>query len=180
MVDQEARRQYAELVRQFTSGRMTIDEYEERFIAIRLNKKDPAISKICDRLGLLYENAQPDKLTKQWRLDPVARRKVAQAVLFLQSGEEYQWREELWDGSVFLITAFLVFLLFALFPETALINRAGIAAVLVSAWINYERWQGNRQQKRHPMAGDTGAWPFLHQADLDEAVKHPHLLNGGR
>ncbi len=54
MVDQMARRQYGELVRQFTSGRMTTDEYEQRYIAIRFNKKDLAVSEVCDRLGLLF------------------------------------------------------------------------------------------------------------------------------
>lgn len=180
MVDQEARRLYAELVRQFTSGRMTVDEYEEQFFAIRFNKKDPALPKLWDNLTALYEDAWPDRPTRQWRLDRDARRRVARAVLFLQSNHEYHWPETTWDGSVFLITAFSVVLLFALLPETSLINRAGFAAVPIYAWINYERWQRRRQQKRHQMAGDTNAWPFLRQADLDEAARHPRLLNGRR
>lgn len=176
MVDQEARREYAEIVRQFTSGRMTVEEYEDRFLAIRINKKDPALPEICDTLSALYDEARPNRLTKQWRLDHDAQRRVAQTVLFLHSDQEYQWRKKLWDGSVFMVTAFFVLLLFALFPETALIIRAGVATVLVSGWITYERWQAKRQERKE--MGDTGAWPFLHQADLDEAARHPRLLNG--
>jgi len=176
MVDQEARREYAELVRQFTSGRMTADEYDRRCFAIRVNKKDSAIHEIGDRLSFVYEDARPDRLTKEWRLDAAARRQVAQAVLFLQSGEEYQWREELWDGSVFLITAFLTFLLHVLFMDTATWVKIGFTVVLWTTWFMFER---ARLKRRRP-TGDEQAWPFRFLADLDEAKRHPRLLNGGR
>ena len=178
MVDQEARRRYAELVRQFISGRMTNEEYEARFEAIECNTNDPAVFEAYHQVWFLYDDIKTHRMTGAHRLDRAGRRTIARMVLFLHSDEEYQWLTDLWNGSVFLITALLVVLLFALFPETALINKAVIAAVLTSAWINYERGQRTRRENRYKMAGDTGAWPFLRQADLDEAARHPRLLNG--
>ena len=175
MIDQKARREYAELVRQFTSGRMTADEYEYRFLAIRVNKKDPALQEICDSLNRLYEDAWPDRLTRQWRLDRNARRRVAQAVLFLQLGGEYQWRAELWDGSVFLILAFLTFLLYVLFMDTAMWVKLSFTVLLWAAWFMFER----AQMRRRRPTGDEQSWPFRSLADLNEARRHPRLLNGG-
>ena len=175
MVDQEARRRYAELVRQFISGRMSLDEYEDRFANLH-NDKDLALREVWNFLASLCEDAYPQRMTQQWRLDRSARRQAAQAILFLQTDQEYEWRRPLWDGSVFLITAFVVFLIFALLQETPLLLRLAFSAPLLAAWQWYEQWQ--RKRKRSIFAGDTDAWPFLRQADLAEAVRHPRLLNG--
>jgi len=163
-------------MRQFISGRMTSDEYEQRFFDLCVNKKDPALLEIFNEADALCEDARPNKLTQQWRLNNDERRRVAQAVLFLQSDAEYLWSEKLWDGSVFLITAFCVVLLFALLPETPLLIRFAMSVPLVAAWQWYERWQW----KRSVIVGDKEAWPFLRQADLEEAARHPRLLNGNR
>ena len=174
MVDREARRKYAELVRQFISGRMTHDDYNKRYFAMRFYNKDFALTEVRDNLDDLFESAWPNRMTRQWRLDREARRRAAQAVLFLQSDQEYPWHEDLWDGSAFLVTAFLIVLLFALFPETAWIVRLSLAGLLMFGWLKYENWQA----KRHEKVGDSEAWPFLHQADLEQAKRHPKLLNG--
>lgn len=178
MVDREARRKYAELVRQFISGRMTNDEYEQKFFDLRINKKDPAPLEIFSEVRDICQDAFPDKLTQQWRLGTHERRRVSQFVLFLQSDIDYQWSKKLWDGSVFLITAFCVLLLFALLPETPLLIRFSYSAPLIVAWQCYEQWQ--RKRKRLVNKGDKEAWPFFRQADLAEARRHPRLLNGKR
>ena len=119
-------------------------------------------------------------MTEQWRLDHSARRQAVQAILFLQNNQEYEWRKHLWDGSVFLITAICILLLFALLPETPLLTRFAWSAPLVVAWQCYEQWQKTRKQtrKQSVTVGDKEAWPFLRQADLAEAVRHPRLLSG--
>ena len=115
-------------------------------------------------------------MTGSHRLDAENRRTIAKAVLFLQSDSEYQWLDKLWDGSVFLITAFFVVLLFALLPETSLLIRFAVSVPLVAAWQWHERWQF----KRLVIVGDKEAWPFLHWAELEAARRQPRLLNGGR
>ena len=174
MVDRKARREYAQLVRQFISGRMTNDEYEQKFFGLRATKKDTALVKIFMEVDTLCEDAYPNKLTQRWQLNNDERRRVAQAVLFLQSGAEYRWLDKLWDGSVFLITAFFIFLLFALLQETPLLIRFAVSVPLVAAWQWYEQWQ----RKQSAIVGDKEAWPFLHQADLEAARRQPRLLNG--
>ena len=174
MVDREARREYAELARHFISGRMSLDEYDDRFANIQHCDKDRALWEVWNFLASLCEDAYPQKMTQQWRLDSDHRRQAAQAILFLQSNREYQWSRKLWDGSVFLVTAFCVLLLFALLPETSLSIRFAMSVPLVAAWQWYEQWQ----RKRSIIIGDTEAWPFLLQADLAEAARHPRLLNG--
>jgi hypothetical protein len=176
MVDREARRKYAELVRQFISGRMTEDEYMRNFFSLRVNKKDPALLEIFDAVDNLCEDAYPVKLTQQWLLNKNEKRRVAQAVLFLQSDVEYQWSKKLWDGSVFLVIAFCILILFAVLPETPFLLRFALSAPLVVAWQCYEQWQ--RKRKQSVIVGDKEAWPFLCQADLEEAARHPRLLNG--
>ena len=175
MVDQAARREYAELVRQFISGRMSLDEYEDRFGSLQFNKKDRALWEVWNFMASLCGDAYPQKMTEPWRLDPSARRHASQAILFLQTDQEYEWSKKLWDGSVFLITAFVVFLIFALPPEAPLLIHLALSAPLVAAWQWYEQWQ--RKRKRS-VVGDKEAWPFLRQTDLAEAVRHPRLLNG--
>ena len=174
MVDRKARCEYAQLVRQFISGRMTNDEYEQRFFSLCAGKKDLALVEIYAGVDTLCEDACPSKLTQCWRLNNDARRRVAQAVLFLQSDAEYQWSEKLWDGSVFLFTAFCISLLFALLPETPLPIRFAASVPLIAAWQWYEQWQ----RRRLTIVGDKEAWPFLHQADLEAAKSRPRLLNG--
>ncbi len=56
MADRDARRVYAELVRQFISGRMTNDEYEERFEQLKLENLDPAVDKILYQVWGLYDD----------------------------------------------------------------------------------------------------------------------------
>lgn len=176
MVDQNARCEYAQLVRQFISGRMTNDEYEQRFFSLCAHKEDSALVEIFTEVDTLCEDARPNKLTQCWQLNNDARRRVAQAVLFLQSDAEYQWSEKLWDGSVFLITAFCVLLLFALLPETSLSVRFAASVPLIAAWQWYEQWQ----RRRSVIVGHKEAWPFLHQADLEAARRRPRLLNSKR
>jgi hypothetical protein len=177
MVDQAARRKYAELVRQFISGRMTNVEYEARYGELRHSSQDKAFHEInSELLWSLSDDVLTHRLTGVYHLDSADRRTAARAVLFLQSGQEYQWPAELWDGSAFLATAFLVVLVFALLPETSFILRTGVAGALISIWVRYERWRAEQQEK----AGDEEAWPFLRLADLADARRHPRLLNGNR
>lgn len=174
MVDQKARREYAQLVRQFVSGRMTNDEYENRFEAIENDRNDRAFGAVHFELWFCYDDIQTHKMNGRYRLDREGRRTVAQVVLFLQSNQDYPWPKQLWDGSVFLAAAFLVVLAFALFPETAMITRTGTASIVTLAWVGYER----RRARKWEASGDKEAWPFLHQADLEAARRQPRLLNG--
>jgi len=183
MVDQEARRQYAELVRQFTSGRMTNDEYEAGYDAITADKNDPAVSEAYYQLWLLYDDIKTHRMTGIHRLDRDGRRAVARMVLFLQSDKEYHWPENAWLGAGRMLLLFgvaaVAVLLLGWFPARFLFILSA-AASAVAVLFTYYSIRIVLERRQWETCGDTGAWPLLHQADLDEAVKHPHLLNGGR
>ncbi len=156
---------------------MTNVEYEERQGQISA-PKDPALREIASEIWLLYDDNFTHRMTGTHRLTGESRRGVARAVLFLHSDCEYGWPETVWDGSVFLITAFLIVLQFALLPETSMAVRGSIGTVLLGLWVWYERKYYQKRQQQQEKAGDVDAWPFLRRAELDEAVRSPRLLSG--
>ena len=181
MVDQEARRTYAELVRQFISSRMTNDEYEEKFEQLKLENLDPAVYEIFYQVWGLYDDYSTHRMTGDYHLDRVGRRQIAQAVLFLQSDYEYQWpRDGGYGCLLFLLLAIYAVATAALLsclPSSSLLIlyvSAGLCSTTTAMLLLKSRQEGQRWQK----AGDADAWPFLTQADLAEARRHPQLLAG--
>ena len=183
MVDQEARRKYAELVRQFISGRMTNDEYEEKYDAITPDENDPAVEEAYHRVWSAYDDLKTHRMTGVYRLDRDGHRAIAQVVLFLQSDEEYRWPKEDWlrASRVLLLVALAAVagLLLGLFPGSfsPIISTTAFVGVVLFTYytiliaVEKRQWEG---------CGDTDAWPFLHRSDLDEAARNPRLLNSGR
>lgn len=89
-VDAVARRAAAELVRQLASGRLTNDEFEERWPA----SADPALSAVREAAWFLYSDLRTYRLTGADRLPFPIRRQVARWVLFLHSDLPYEWPVE--------------------------------------------------------------------------------------
>ncbi len=181
MVDQEARRQYAQLIRQLASGRMTNREYEEKYEAIPADQSDTALREISHEIWLLYDDNSTHRMTGSHRLTAESRRAVARAVLFLQSGRDYGWPETQPWGCLLaaLLTADFWALVLAVdrWPDFALLAvtvGGAVAVPLAVCWavlsaLTKRRWNA---------AGDTDVWPFLRRADLADAVRQPQLLNG--
>ena len=181
MVDREARRQYAQLLRQFISGRMTNDEYEKRFDSIQAAAGDPVVREAYEQIWMTYDDWYTHRMTGSHRLTGENRRSVARMVLFLHSDREYGWPlDQPWG-------CLLAFLLAADFwaavsavdrwPDFALlaVSIGGAVAVpLLMCWVALRLCMGRRMEA----TGDTDVWPFLRQAELDEARRQPRLLNG--
>lgn len=183
MVDWEARRKYAEIIRQFISGRMTNGEYEARFEAIQHDAKDLAISAVYYELWFLHDDIKTHRMTGAHRLDRENRRIIARIVLFLQSATEYQWPNHAWIGAgraAFLaMEAWATVILIGMFPADFLLILS-IVFPLAFLTIAYLGIRVPLERRAWESQGDQDAWPFLHQADLAEAGRHPHLLNGKR
>ncbi|MGI4791483.1 MAG: hypothetical protein ACRYFS_21865, partial [Janthinobacterium lividum] len=90
MINQESRRIYGQLVRQFISGRMTNEEYEQKYEEIDLKGEDMAVAEIYQQVWLLYDDIETHRMTDKHRLNDAGRRQIAQIVLFLNSDKEYQ------------------------------------------------------------------------------------------
>lgn len=86
-IDITSRRAAAELVRQLASGRLTNDEFEERWPA----SADPALSAVREAAWFLYSDLRAYRLTGANRLPFAVRRQLSRWVIFLQSDLEYEW-----------------------------------------------------------------------------------------
>lgn len=87
MVDIEARKKAAEIVRQFVSGRMENFEFEESMPVT----KDEGVKAIEDTLWCFYDDFRTHKLRDEWAPDEEYKCKMVRWVLFLQTEEKYQW-----------------------------------------------------------------------------------------
>lgn len=86
-IDITSRRAAASLLRQFASGRLTNDEFEDRWPESR----DPALSAVREAAWFLYSDLRTYKLTGANRLPFAVRRQVARWALFLHSDLAYEW-----------------------------------------------------------------------------------------
>ena len=181
MIDRETRRVYAELVRQFVSGRMTNVEYENRFEMMGLNHKDTAVDRIFDEIWVLYDDLRTHRLTGNDRINAEAHRQIAQVVLFLQSDREYLWPQEgMWGCLIFLllfVSATVTVWAISSFPVLFL-SILSVSVCFCSATMAFLLWKSCQERQSWKKAGDTEAWPFRTQADLAEAKRYPRLLAG--
>ena len=183
MVDRQARRQYAQLLRQFISGHMTNKEYEKRFDGIQASAGDPAVQEVYDEIWMTYDDCYTHRMTGAHQLTGENRHSVARMVLFLHSDREYSWPlSQPWGCLVtFLLAADFWAAVLAVdrWPDFALlaVTIGGVVAVpLLVCWIVLHLCM----KRRWDAVGDTNVWPFLRRAVFDEAVRQPRLLNGAR
>lgn len=80
----------AALLRHFASGRLTNDEFEERWPV----STDPALSAVREAAWFLYSDLRTYRLVGADRLPFPIRRQVARWVLFLHSDLAYEWPVE--------------------------------------------------------------------------------------
>ena len=88
-INSAARRAYAQLLRQFISGRMTNFEYESRFYKVyNTYGDDRGVSAVYDAASHLYCDFTRHRMTDANRaLTPEFRRTIARWVLFLRTNE---------------------------------------------------------------------------------------------
>lgn len=161
MIDLEARKQLAQLLRNLASGRMTDKKFDLSFESLPASGQDFALAEIAMRVVVLKRTT---------------RREVARWILFLQSSQEYEWTMEERDPDPLGV---LMSVALAIFMGDILGSvKAGFWAsvALSSPFIGYRLWQDYRRQK----AGVDAVWPFYRVEDAEIAAMHPKLLSGGR
>ena len=161
MVDREARRQYAQLIRRLANGKIDEDEIDKALGKLPLSGKDRVF-------GAIFEESFSIKTTP--------RRDVARWILFLQSNTEYEWPGvDQQPNPYFVIACVLMcFLLGGMFHNLNI--GFWLTACGAIPFMIFQQWL----VRRHTKPGDLTVWPFHQQVDLDEAVRHPRLLNGNR
>jgi len=87
MVNIEARKKAAEIVRRFVSGRMENFDFEESVPVT----KDEAVKAIEDTLWCFYDDFRTHKLRDEWAPNEEYKSNMVRWVLFLHTKEIYKW-----------------------------------------------------------------------------------------
>lgn len=89
MIEQDYRKEYATIVVRTVSSRITFSEYFEQ--VSKLGKTDLAVREIR-RIAIdpFFEELDDDDIS-MLDIDPADRRELAKIILFLRTGQEYEW-----------------------------------------------------------------------------------------
>ena len=150
MIDREARKLAALLLRRFAASRLTNDDFESEYPQ---SKVDPALRAIEERAWALYDDFHTHRLTGRNALTAAGRREVARWVLFLQSDVEYSWPTS------------YSFMQIYNWPMN----------LLTLGW-----WERRKQETFQAFAksGEFTVWPFRTRTDYEAAVGRPRFLVG--
>ncbi len=151
MIDRVARKQAAEAIRHFVSGRITNKEFIDRY---PYSKNDPAIWALDDTFYAFYDDIVTHKLTGGYSISKGARKMAARWIMFLYSDCEYRWPRAGVPG------------LRSSFSPSWFGRVTGLARLTL--------WRDERF-RRH---GEYELWPFLQREEFEEALKKPVLLRG--
>jgi hypothetical protein len=155
LVDRNARDHAAQLLRNFISGKISNDDFDDGCPTT----KDPAIDAIWSTAWVLYDDMNTHNLIGRHRLTADMRRICVRWILFLQSDFDYQWPDISLPG---------------IDPATRMqkgfFRRLfGIASDTLDA----------DEAKHFLSAGHYPVWPFISAADYRNALRKPKLLSGG-
>lgn len=150
MIDRQGRDQYAEQLRHFAAGVLSVDEYERRTEELAYASSDPALAAVWRAAWALYDDFRTSRLRGEWALSRDQRREVARWLLFLYSDHEYQWPVE----------------------------RTGVFGCFLSAmslgWWDY--WNSRAQSQRQMQAGVLEYWPFRSRTHLEAACQQSEVF----
>ena len=151
MIDKLSRRKAAEAIRHFIAGRITNDQFIDRY---PFSKTDPVVWALDDTLYAFYDDVRTHRLTEEFSISEETKRTAARWVMFLYSDYEYEWPRISVPG------------LRDNFRPSLFGRLTGLA--------NLRLWR-DRRFREH---GDYDVWPFFRRVDFEEALKKPFLLRG--
>jgi hypothetical protein len=148
MVDREARRNVAELLRHFVAGLITNDEFVNR---CPRRCQDLAVRQILtEGAWFLYDDLHEHRLTGKWKLSAQQRSHVARWILFLEGDLPYEW------------------------PVVPVVIRlALLPANLVTFGL-----VGRLVQRYASRVGPVDVWPFRRRSDYESVLQQPPYLTG--
>jgi hypothetical protein len=195
MVDRVARRRLAELLRHVLAGQISKDEFLFEAEDLMAASGDDALCAVFAAVGSLYTDESAlwnVHFRDSFRLPAKVRRRLNIAALFLYSDAEHQWPPSAGPRGMYVdcllactcgasILAGLIFLAVSAFSSWFAV--VGVGCVAAAVWLyrlsqelakrSVARWEA--EQARY---GDFDVWPFLRQADFEEAKRYPPLLCG--
>jgi hypothetical protein len=88
MIDKQARKELAALLRHLAAGQISNDQFEDRLPGMG----DPAVRQVfAEGAWFLYDDLHEHRLIGKHRLEPVSRKELARWILFLESELPYEW-----------------------------------------------------------------------------------------
>ena len=146
MIEQKQRNEYAQLLRNFLSGKVTNFEYENIFENIDFNS-DEAINQIYCEMWYTYCDLNEHKLNEEDRgfENRESREAIVRFILFLHSEYEYEWPISSIKEELLRILTF---------------GKKGIS----------------EEKKLKNKLGDREVWPFYKKLDYEHALSNPNLL----
>jgi hypothetical protein len=146
IVDKNARRQLAELLRHFVAGLITNDEFVER---CPRRCEDLAVRQVLtEGAWFLYDDLHEHRLTGKYRLNVRDRSHVARWILFLESDLRYEWP----------------------------VVPAGIRLALLPVHLVTFGLTGRLVQAYAQRGGPPDVWPFRRRSDYESALRQPPYL----
>ncbi|NSX55630.1 hypothetical protein [Parasulfitobacter algicola] len=151
-LDIKARREAAQIFRNFLNGKITNDDFENQMPTTH----DRAIDAIWDTAWLFYDDFKTHHLKGRYAMPSDQKRACIRWILFLHSSLEYKWPDLYlpgWDPSLRIKKSFWqrIFSLDALPTDKA---------------------------KAFLCSGHYAVWPFISVIDYKSALSNPTLLSG--
>ena len=151
MVEHEARRRAAQLVRRFRDGEITNEEFDAAWPDSREDRALPAVSTM---LWASYSDLREHRLEGRQALTHEGRQLFGRCALFLDLDYEYEWPKHNFIGIGGLGPWFRVLTL-------------GLSW-FVDRWI---KQRNRRLQAEMEAAGDFDVWPFRRRTDYEAALQ---------
>lgn len=184
-----ARRAYAQLLRQYHSGRITNFEFcDRRDKVLSTLGHDEAIRTVESANWFTYCDLHRHRETEpNHRLPPEARRAIARWILFLRTQDAYPAAQlSLQRSAILAVFAHLLTIpigIAAIFTQNLASALAAASLFIFSciAFFAASVWRG-RRPFNVPIAPDPFApsspWPFRSTAEFHAAIAHPTYLVG--
>ena len=153
MVEHEARRRAAQLVRRFGAGELDNDLFHAGMAEV-VRSDDRALRAIESMLWTMSDHSRTHKLEGADAMNEEGRALFDRCVLFLQSDLEYEWPQDRFDRTWGCVPGLHVL-------------------TLGLTWI-YTRWkvrQNERFNAEVRASGDFDVWPFLRRTDYEAALQ---------
>lgn len=156
MVDRVARARATQLLRNFISGKVTNDEFEDGCP----QTQDRAIHAIWETAWVLYDDLSEHRLTGQHRLTTDMRRICVRWLLFLYSDLDYEW------------------------PDIRLPGIDPATRIQQSRWRRLlgfpQAAVTSEVADKFLASGHYPVWPFASIKNYRQALLNPRLLSGAR
>lgn len=196
MINSELRAELAQDIRRLATGRMTNDEFDDRYYEVYEPSDDRAIHAIARFCYGLYSSdlLLPIRLRGRYALDRETKKAVARCVLFLRTGNEYGWpafpdalSSRCLAGLAFSLgfpagvaLALIAIALVLVDPQPLAFQLLGIGLALAAAcfWFGYLRPTVSKEEwQRYTGTGDFDCWPFLQRESFESARRRVHPLS---